>query len=183
MTQLLSYLDSDPETRCSSAQTGGAWFLHRLQLLTAKAAAGLCAARRARLLNVHHCLKIKRGEQRIPWKILQGQQMAWRGLVPGQGGLGKDRTRAGSCKHGGIATSGESFWDALQYRNDGEGSQESCIDITFSIIFYYLWKLDLAYCSIAAKFQPIYPISDTLCWVRQTFYLTMCICAGVDSCK
>lgn len=44
---------------------------------------------------MHHCLKIKRGEKRITWKILQGQQMAGEGLMPGQGSLGKDRTNPG----------------------------------------------------------------------------------------
>lgn len=94
--QLLSQnLDQHPETRCSSAQTGGAWFLHQLQLPMAKAAAGLQAAQGMHLLNVHHCLKIKRGEKRITRKILQGQQMAGEGLVPAQGGLSKDNTNTG----------------------------------------------------------------------------------------
>lgn len=61
----------------------------------AKAAAGLRAVQGVHLLNVHHCLKIKRGEKRTTWKILQGQQMAGGGLMPGQGGLGKDRTNTG----------------------------------------------------------------------------------------
>lgn len=61
----------------------------------AKAAAGLQAAQGVHLLNVHHRLKIKRGEKRITRKILQGQQMAGGEFMPGQGGLIKDRTNTG----------------------------------------------------------------------------------------
>lgn len=61
----------------------------------AKAAVGLQAAQGVHLLNVHHRLKIKRGEKRTTWKILQGQQMAGGGLMPGQGGLDKERTNTG----------------------------------------------------------------------------------------
>lgn len=38
-----------------------------------------------------------------------------------------------------------------------------CSDITLSIHFYYLCMSDWLYFSIAAKFQPMYPVSETLC--------------------
>lgn len=61
--------------------------------------------------------------------------------------------------------------------------QRSCIDTILSINFYYLCELDVAYFSLAANFQPIYPVSDTFCGVGQTLNLTICKSAGVDSRK
>lgn len=47
------------------------------------------------------------------------------------------------------------------------------------VVIFIFW----AYYSVAGKFQPIYPVSGTLCWVRQTLHLTICRHAGVDSHK
>lgn len=61
--------------------------------------------------------------------------MAWGGLVPGLGGLGKDRTNTGSHGHRGMATSGEGVWIDLQRRNPGEGSQRSVWTLRSVLIF------------------------------------------------
>lgn len=94
--------------------------------------------------------------------------------MPGQGGLGKDRTNTGSWRPHKEKASGIICSTGMM-----EKAPRVPVLTLHLVVIFIIW----AYYSVAGKFQPIYPVSGTLCWVRQTLHLTICKRAGVDSHK
>lgn len=105
------------------------------------------------LLNVHHCLKIKKGRAKNTMENIArsadgvGRACAW------AGGSGQ-----GQNKYQELWTRRprkEKVSGNVLRRKDGDGSQRSCIDVALSSNFYYF-----AFYSVAAKFQSVSPVSD-----------------------